>query len=65
MSDINFYDIPLAELTALKPGARLLLDAGIEVTVTESLLRSGQFAVATAEGTRLVVRYDAVEKVLG
>lgn len=61
----NFWGIPLAELRALEPAAKVRLDIDAPATVTEHLHRSGQLRVSLDEipDRSLVVTYDAIEKI--
>lgn len=61
----NFWGIPLAELRALEPAAKVRLDIDAQATVTEHLHRSGQLRVSLDEipDRSLVVTYDAIEQI--
>ena len=65
-SAINFHGVGVSALEALRPGSRVLLDAGISGEVTEHLHRSRQLRVLPdgQAGRHLVVTYDAIEEIL-
>lgn len=57
----NFYGVSEDRIEALTPGQRIILDAGLELTIREIRPAARQLVGTTDNGDQLRVSYDTVE----